>query len=117
MYNAVVGSIDMVPKIMGTHNRNEKSLERHVVSPNGKIIAFLANNGFIVLVDSHTKHWIGDLKCNGSVRAVTFTPDSNYLFASGSDGDVYRYVTKNNEMILKHTFVCMSLLNVNKPYL
>ena len=28
---------------------------------------------------------------NGSVRAVTFMPNNEYLLASGSDGDVYRF--------------------------
>lgn len=87
IYDAVAGKVDLVPRILG---REEKSWERHTVSPDGKIIAFTGNDGYIVLVDSHSKHWIGDLKLNGSVRAVTFTPDGRYILASGSDGDIYR---------------------------
>jgi U3 small nucleolar RNA-associated protein 18 len=87
MYDAVAGKVDLVPRIMG---RNERSWERHVVSPDGKIIAFLGQDGYIVLVDAHSKHWMTDLKMNGSVRAITFTPDSSQIIASGSDGDVYR---------------------------
>lgn len=79
----------MVPRIMG---REEKSLERFTASPDGRTIAFLGNDGYIILVDVKTKHWIADLKMNGSVRAVTFTPDSQFLLSSGSDGDVYRCV-------------------------
>lgn len=87
MYDAVAGKVDFVPRIMG---RDEKSWERHVASPNGDMIAFLGNDGFIVLVDAHSKHWITDLKMNGSVRALTFTPDGSHILSSGSDGDVYR---------------------------
>jgi U3 small nucleolar RNA-associated protein 18 len=87
IYDAVAGKIDHVPRIKG---REEKSWEKHVVSPDGKLIALMGNDGYIVLVDSHSKHWVGDLKCNGSVRALSFTPDGKYIVASGSDGDVYR---------------------------
>ena len=87
MYDAVAGKVDLVPRIMG---REEKSWERHVASPNGDMIAFLGNDGYIVLVDAHSKHWIMDLKMNGSVRALTFTPDGSQMLSSGSDGDVYR---------------------------
>jgi U3 small nucleolar RNA-associated protein 18 len=84
----VAGKLDMVSKIMG---REEKSLEKCVPSPDGRTIAFLGNDGYVVLVDAHTKHWIADLKMNGSVRALTFTPDGDYIIGSGSDGDVYRW--------------------------
>lgn len=88
IYDAVAGKVDYVPRIQG---RDEKSWESHVVSPDGKLIAFVGNDGWIVLVDSHNKHWVGDMKCNGSVRALSFTPDGKYILASGSDGDVYRW--------------------------
>jgi WD40 repeat protein len=88
LYDAVAGKLDLVPRIIG---REEKSLEKFNVSPDGRTIAFIGNDGYIILVDAHTKHWIADLKMNGSVRAVTFTPDGEEIIASGSDGDVYRY--------------------------
>jgi WD40 repeat protein len=86
----VAGKLDLVPKIMG---RDEKSLEKFVVSPDGQTIAFLGNDGYIILIDVKSRQWIADLKMNGSVRAVTFTPDGEQILASGSDGDVYRYVS------------------------
>mmetsp|Transcript_115793 Transcript_115793/g.173044 ORF Transcript_115793/g.173044 Transcript_115793/m.173044 type:complete len:563 (-) Transcript_115793:26-1714(-) len=88
IYDAVAGKVDLVPRIMG---REEKSWEKHAVSPDGRLIAFMGNDGYIVLVDAHTKHWIGDLKLNGSVRAIAFSPDGKYIVASGSDGDIYRW--------------------------
>ena len=87
LYDAVAGKLDLIPRIIG---REEKSLEKFSVSPDGRTIAFMGNDGYIILVDAHTKHWIADLKMNGSVRAVTFTPDGEEIVASGSDGDVYR---------------------------
>jgi U3 small nucleolar RNA-associated protein 18 len=95
MYDLVAGKVDLIPKI---HGRDERSWERHTVSPDGSLIAFVGNDGYVVLVDSHSKQCIGTLKLNGSVRAITFTPDGSCIVASGSDGDIYRYV---------HFFLCV----------
>lgn len=88
IYDAAAGKLDLVPRIMG---REEKSLEKFAASPDGKTIAFIGNDGYIILVDVKSKQWIADLKMNGSARALTFTPNNEYLLASGSDGDVYRF--------------------------
>jgi len=87
VYDAISGNIQKIPSVVG---RTERSLEKFVVSPNGSMIAFIGNDGYIILVDGTTYQWIGDLKMNGSVRAITFTEDGEYILGSGSDGDVYR---------------------------
>ena len=87
VYDAVSGNIQKIPSIIG---RKERSLEKFKVSPDGRYIAFMGNDGYVILVDGKTRQWIGDLKMNGSVRAVTFSEDGEYVLGSGSDGDVYR---------------------------
>ena len=87
VYDAVSGNIQ---KIAGISGRAERSLERFRVSPDGRVIAFVGNDGYVILVDGKTRQWIGEMKMNGSVRALTFTEDSEYILGSGSDGDVYR---------------------------
>jgi len=96
IYDAVAGKVDLVPKI---HGRDERSWERHTVSPDGSLIALVGNDGYIVLVDSHSKQCVGTLKLNGSVRAITFTPDGTCIIASGSDGDIYRWDVKSRQCI------------------
>ena len=88
IYDAVAGRVDLVPRILG---RSEKSLEKFCTSPDGSLIAFYGNDGYIILVDVRTKQWLADLKMNGSVRAVTFSPSGDYLYGSGSDGQVYQW--------------------------
>lgn len=106
VYNAVAGKLDHVPRIVG---REEKSLEKFAVSPDGRIIAFYGNDGYIILVDADTKHWMMDLKMNGSVRTICFTPDGNYLMASGSDGDIYRYVQESAFTLRQITYpICLT---------
>ena len=88
IYDAAAGKLDMIPRIP---ERSEKSLERFSASSDGRTVAFMGNDGYIILFDAKRKHWIADLKMNGSVRALTFTPDGKQLLASGSDGDIYRW--------------------------
>ena len=87
IYDAVAGKVDRVPGIPG---REERSLETMTVSPNGKLIAFAGNDGYIILVEAKSKLWVADLKMNGSARAVTFSHDGAYIIASGGDGEIYK---------------------------
>jgi U3 small nucleolar RNA-associated protein 18 len=79
---------EYIPKI---HHRNEKSLEYHIVSHDGTMIAFGGNDGYIILMHANTRTHVTNLKLNGSVRAMTFTMDDDAILASGSDGDIYRF--------------------------
>ncbi|KAL9189770.1 hypothetical protein ACHAXT_009445 [Thalassiosira profunda] len=88
VYDALSGNIQRIPGIVG---RKERSLEKFSVSPDGRIIAFVGNDGYVILVDGKTRQWMGDLKMNGSVRAITFSGDGEDVLGSGSDGDVYRW--------------------------
>ena len=87
IYDAVAGKVDRVPNIPG---REERSLETMATSPDGQLIAFVGNDGYIILVEAKSKLWVADLKMNGSARAVSFTPDSECVIASGGDGEVYK---------------------------
>ena len=87
VYDASSGLVQRVPGIVG---RKERSLEKFRISPDGRTLAFVGNDGYVILVDGATRQWIGDLKMNGSARAIAFTDDGEYVLGSGSDGDVYR---------------------------
>jgi U3 small nucleolar RNA-associated protein 18 len=87
LYIHYIIQIDKVPGIAG---RDEKSLEKFTTSPDGTLIAFTGKDGYIIIVEAKSKMWVADFKMNGNTRAVSFTPDGNYLISSGSDGDVYR---------------------------
>lgn len=103
IYDMAHGKVDFVPKVLG---RDEKSWEDHYVSMDGKQIAFVGNDGYIVLLDAHHRHVTGQLKINGSVRSIAFHQDGTNIFASGSDGEIYRYVFT---LLLRHyyfSYVC-----------
>lgn len=63
-YDVVSGTASRVPFIRG---RLEKSLEWFTASPDGKYLAFVGDNGEIVLVSARSKQWVANLKMNGMV--------------------------------------------------
>jgi U3 small nucleolar RNA-associated protein 18 len=87
VYDATSGGVRKIPGIVG---RTERSLEKFRVSPDGRVLAFVGNDGYVILVDASTGQWMCDLKMNGSARAIAFSDDGEYVLGSGSDGDVYR---------------------------
>jgi len=87
VYDATSGGVRKIPGIVG---RAERSLEKFRVSPDGRVLAFVGNDGYVILVDASSGRWICDLKMNGSARAIAFSDDGEYVLGSGSDGDVYR---------------------------
>lgn len=87
-FDLVKAQVDRIGPLAG---RDEKSLETFEVSPDSSTIAFIGNEGYILLVSSKTKELIGTLKMNGSVRSVAFTNDANQLLSTGGDGKIYHW--------------------------
>lgn len=96
IYDAVAGKIDKIPRIEG---RKEKSLEKFTTSPDGSLIAFIGNDGYIIVLEAKSKMWVADLKMNGSARAVSFSSDGGFIMASGSDGEVYRWDLRTKKCV------------------
>jgi U3 small nucleolar RNA-associated protein 18 len=97
VYDAASGNVERYHvKDFGSR---ERSLENFTVSPDGRVIAFIGNDGYIILLDGMSRRWIGDLKMNGSVRAITFSSDGEYIMGSGSDGDVYKWHVKSRRCV------------------
>ncbi|OIT04654.1 PREDICTED: U3 small nucleolar RNA-associated protein 18 homolog [Nicotiana attenuata] len=94
----VKASVDKIGPLVG---REEKSLESFEVSPDSDTIAFLGNEGYILLVSSKTKELIGTLKMNGTVRSVAFTNDGQQLLSSGGDGQIYHWDLRTRTCIHK----------------
>ncbi|KAK6259346.1 hypothetical protein SCA6_013820 [Theobroma cacao] len=87
-FDLVKAKIDKIGPLVG---REEKSLEVFEVSPDSSTIAFLGNEGYILLVSTKTKELIGTLKMNGTVRSLAFADDGKQLLSSGGDGQVYHW--------------------------
>ena len=99
VYDMNASKVKRIPKIVG---REEKSLERFVMSPDGKWITFLGNDGYAIMVDANTKRWVCDLKMNGSIRAAAFSPDGCTLRTSGGDGQVYVWDLRTRRCVDRH---------------
>ncbi|KAL6499533.1 hypothetical protein OROGR_027443 [Orobanche gracilis] len=87
-FDLVEARVDKFGPLVG---RDENSLEAFEISPDSNTIAFLGNEGFILLISSKTKELIGTLKMNGTVRSLAFTNDGQKLLSSGGDGKIYHW--------------------------
>ncbi|KAL3623910.1 hypothetical protein CASFOL_032726 [Castilleja foliolosa] len=87
-FDLVNARVDKIGPLAG---RDEKSLESFEISPDSKTIAFLGNEGYILLVSTKTKELIGTLKMNGTVRSIAFTNNGEKLLSTGGDGKIYHW--------------------------
>lgn len=97
-FDLVKASVDKIGPLTG---REEKSLETFEVSPDSKTIAFIGNEGYILLVSPRTKELIGTLKMNGTARSLAFVEDGKQLMSSGGDGQIYHWDLRMRRCIHK----------------
>ena len=100
VYNLQAAKVTKIPQIVG---RDEKSLESFTMSPDGKYITFLGNDGYAVMVDRKTKRWLFDVKMNGSIRTCSYGADGTSMYTSGSDGQVYLWDLRTRQCVDRHT--------------
>ncbi|XP_050238850.1 U3 small nucleolar RNA-associated protein 18 homolog [Mercurialis annua] len=97
-FDLVNAKVDKIGPLVG---REEKSLEVFEVSPDSKTIAFVGNEGYILLVSTKTKELIGTLKMNGTARSLAFADNGQQLLSHGGDGQVYHWDLRTRTCIHK----------------
>ncbi|XP_061370844.1 U3 small nucleolar RNA-associated protein 18 homolog [Gastrolobium bilobum] len=97
-FDLVKARADKIGPLVG---REEKSLEVFEVSPDSQMIAFVGNEGYILLVSTKTKQLVGTLKMNGTVRSLAFAEDGHQLLSAGGDGQVYHWDLRTRTCIHK----------------
>ncbi|XP_065861028.1 U3 small nucleolar RNA-associated protein 18 homolog [Euphorbia lathyris] len=97
-FDLVKAKVDKIGPLVG---REEKSLEEFEVSPDSSTIAFVGNEGYILLVSTKTKELIGTLKMNGTTRSLAFADNGQQLLSHGGDGQVYHWDLRTRTCIHK----------------
>lgn len=98
VFDLVKAAVEKVGPLLG---REEKSLEFFEVSPDSSTIAFIGNEGYILLVSSRTNELIGTMKMNGTARSLAFVDGGRQLMSSGGDGHVYHWDLRTRRCIHK----------------
>lgn len=88
---------------LSTHE--ERAWERFEVSSDGSKLAFLGQQGKVVLLSNKTKREIGQLRLNGRVASVAFAAEGaneNHIYATSEDGTVYLWDARRMDCIDRH---------------
>ncbi|KAJ1434889.1 WD40/YVTN repeat-like-containing domain superfamily [Sesbania bispinosa] len=97
-FDLVKATVEKIGPLVG---REEKSLEAFEVSSDSQLIAFVGNEGYILLVSTKTKQLVGTLKMNGTIRSLAFAEDGQKLLSAGGDGQVYHWDLRTRTCIHK----------------
>jgi U3 small nucleolar RNA-associated protein 18 len=100
-YDVESGAVQKVPQVFSAGGRHESLLRTFAASRCGQWIAFVTSAGYIMLISNKTKQWAADFKVNGTVQAVTFSHDSQYLVASGRDSELYKFDIRSKRCVLR----------------
>ncbi|XP_054716390.1 LOW QUALITY PROTEIN: U3 small nucleolar RNA-associated protein 18 homolog [Uloborus diversus] len=99
-YDMISGKTSRVPWDKGMEQKN---VRRFHISPDGKFLAIHGRYGNIHLVTTKTKEWVGSLKMNGEVIAITFNKDGTRMYSHGDTGEIYVWDMLSRKCI--HKFV------------
>lgn len=95
-------------RIMTMHSLSshpERAWERFEASSDGSKLAFLGQQGKIVLLSNKSKREIGQLRLNSRVACVAFAAEGandNHLYAASRDGTVYLWDIRRMDCIDRH---------------
>lgn len=84
---------------------DDKSWEKFTVSADGSKLAFVGQQGKVVLMSNKSKQEIGHLRHNGRVTCAEFAPrgeNENYVYSSSLDGTLYLWDVRKMACVDKH---------------
>jgi len=99
IYDIASGTVKRIPGIHGIVHGLEKARGG---GPSSKYLAIPTIQGKIVILSSSTKSFLFELKMNGSVENVTFSPDNSQLFSYGSAGEIFQWDLSMRKCIHKY---------------
>ena len=58
-----------------------------------------ADSGYILVLGQDSKKLLFDLKMNGRVQSVGFSPDERYMYTVGDEAEIYQWDLKMRKCI------------------
>lgn len=71
--------------------RLENKIKSFALSPDEQTIALFGHNQYVMMVSAKTKQLLYEFRLNSECSSVCFSPDSDYLFTSTEDGNIYQW--------------------------
>jgi len=96
VYDMMIGKSIKVPVKTTEHNTRQFEISR-----DGKLIAFVGRFGFIHIISARTKEFLRSFKMNDTCLALTFSPDSSFLYTTGEGGEVYIWDLRSSSCLHK----------------
>lgn len=90
-------------KVPISHTSEVTNMKNFTMSPDGRLIAALGRFGHIHLITAQSKEWLGSLKMNGDVKAISFNKDGSRLYSHGDGGEVYVWDMHSRSCIHRFT--------------
>ena len=90
-------------KVPISHSSEITNMKNFSVSPDGRLIAALGKFGHIHLITAQSKEWLGSLKMNADVKALSFNKDGSRLYSHGDGGEVYIWDIRSRSCIHRFT--------------
>ncbi|KAJ6218613.1 hypothetical protein RDWZM_009770 [Blomia tropicalis] len=89
-YDMIAGKIVRVRLEKGGHIKY--SLRGFQISPDSQFLAACDQNGHVNILSTNSKEHIAEIKMNGDVDCLAFSPDSKYLISHGKSNGSKAYV-------------------------
>lgn len=102
MYKLDLGSGD-VEKITNLYGIKhlQKSFESFKISPLGKYIGLIGNNGYVNILSVGNGSFVKNFKIEGVVADFVWSSTEEILFITNNHGEVYEFAFNNNNVINK----------------
>lgn len=89
IWDIQTGSIEKINRMYG-HQQTQTSMERFVISPDGKYLGLFGNNGWMNVLSAHNGQWITGAKVEGKIAGIVWNKDETVTIAASS-GDIWNW--------------------------
>ncbi|EGR30830.1 WD repeat protein [Ichthyophthirius multifiliis] len=89
-YDLVSDKVEKISSHLFTQRFSSK-IDKFVISPDQNYIAVYSSEGYIMILNAHTKQFLFEFKMNEECKSLCFSFDSKFLFSGGKTNKIYQW--------------------------